>query len=135
MEGHFVYCICCKAMGLAGISGRAGPGNEAFWMKRMTDFDRDVYEAVKRIPEGCVATYGQIAELSGHPRAARAVGNALHRNTDPDVVPCFRVVSASGRMAPGFCFGGPFEQAKMLRAEGIKVVNLHVDLEEYQWKI
>ena len=100
----------------------------------MTDFERDVYEAVKLIPEGCVATYGQIAELSGHPRAARAVGNALHRNTDSEGVPCFRVVSGTGRMAPGFCFGGPFEQAKMLRAEGVKVVNLHVDLEEYQWK-
>ena len=101
----------------------------------MTDFERRVYEAVMKIPEGCVATYGQIAELAGYPRAARAVGNALHKNDDPERVKCHRVVSSSGAMAPGFCFGGPFEQVRRLQAEGVRVVNFRVDLEEYGWKI
>ena len=52
-----------------------------------------VYEQVKKIPHGKVATYGQIACLCGSPRASRAVGYALHFNPDPKHVPCFRVVN------------------------------------------
>ena len=62
----------------------------------MTDFERAVYDAVKRIPEGKVATYGQIARLAGYPGSARAVGNALHKNPDEKNIPCHRVVNASG---------------------------------------
>ncbi|MBQ9480653.1 MAG: MGMT family protein, partial [Clostridia bacterium] len=47
-----------------------------------------IYEAVKSIPRGKVATYGQIAAMVGHPRAARLVGNALHANPEPGVIPC-----------------------------------------------
>ena len=43
-----------------------------------------IYSAVKKIPRGCVATYGQIAELAGDRKMARAVGNALHKNPDPE---------------------------------------------------
>lgn len=50
-----------------------------------------IYEAVKKIPKGHVATYGQIAEMAGNPRMSRAVGNALHKNPDPLHIPCFRV--------------------------------------------
>ena len=50
-----------------------------------------IYEAVKRIPKGHVATYGKIAEMAGDHRMARAVGNALHKNPDPEHIPCFRV--------------------------------------------
>ena len=97
----------------------------------MTDFERDVYEAVKLIPEGKVATYGQIAELSGHPRAARAVGNALHKNPDETNVHCHRVVNSDGRLARSFGFGGQDEQRRRLIAEGVYVVNYRVELEEY----
>lgn len=48
-----------------------------------------IYEAVKKIPKGHVATYGQIAEMAGNPRMSRAVGNALHKNPDPLHIPCF----------------------------------------------
>lgn len=48
-----------------------------------------IYEAVKRIPKGHVATYGKIAEMAGDHRMARAVGNALHKNPDPEHIPCF----------------------------------------------
>ena len=52
---------------------------------------RRIYEAVRKIPRGHVATYAQIAELAGDRKMARAVGNALHKNPDPDNIPCFRV--------------------------------------------
>ena len=97
----------------------------------MTDFERAVYEAVKLIPEGYVATYGQIAELAGYPRAARAVGNALHKNPDETNVRCHRVVNADGRLARNFGFGGPEEQRRRLMAEGVYVMDGAVDLNDY----
>ena len=94
-----------------------------------------IYEAVKKIPKGKVATYGQIAELAGDKRMARAVGNALHKNPDPDNIPCFRVVNVKGELAGEFAFGGAGEQAKLLEADGIEVTDGRVDLEKYQWKL
>ena len=92
-----------------------------------------IYEAVKQIPKGRVATYGRIAELAGDRKMARAVGNALHKNPEPDGIPCFRVVNAKGECSGSFAFGGPDEQAKRLREDGIEVVNNRVDLEKYGW--
>ena len=66
-----------------------------------------IYEAVKRIPYGHVATYAQVAEAAGDRNMARAVGNALHKNPDPEHIPCFRVVNAKGELAGEFAFGGP----------------------------
>lgn len=97
-------------------------------------FQTDVYEAVKTVPHGKVATYAQIALMSGHRGAARAVGNALHVNPYFGSVPCHRVVNASGRTAPDFAFGGADAQARMLREEGVKVSDGRVDLEKYQWR-
>ena len=57
---------------------------------------RRIYEAVKKIPRGKVATYGQVAEMAGNKKMARAVGNALHKNPDPEKIPCYRVVNAKG---------------------------------------
>ncbi len=93
-----------------------------------------IYEAVKKIPYGTVATYSQIAELAGDRKMARAVGNALHKNPDPENIPCFRVVNARGELAGEFAFGGAGEQAKLLEAEGITVTDGKVDLNIYQWK-
>ena len=94
---------------------------------------RRIYEAVKRIPYGRVATYSQVAELAGDRKMARAVGNALHKNPDPDGIPCFRVVNAKGELAGEFAFGGVGEQAKRLAAEGVEGTNGVVDLSKYQW--
>ena len=94
---------------------------------------RRIYEAVKRIPYGRVATYSQVAELAGDRKMARAVGNALHKNPDPDGIPCFRVVNAKGELAGAFAFGGAGVQAKLLAAEGVEVTNDRVDLSKYQW--
>lgn len=90
-----------------------------------------IYEAVKKIPKGRVATYSQIAELAGDKKMARAVGNALHKNPEPDVIPCFRVVNAKGQLSGNFAFGGENAQAKLLEADGVKVIDGKVDLEEY----
>ena len=90
-----------------------------------------IYEAVKKIPRGRVATYGQIAELAGDKKMARAVGNALHHNPDPDKIPCYRVVNAKGELSGAFAFGGIHSQEALLRADGIEVVDGRVDLTKY----
>ena len=92
---------------------------------------RRIYEAVKKIPHGKVATYGQVAAMAGNPKMSRAVGNALHKNPDPDNIPCYRVVNAKGELAGAFAFGGADVQANLLRADGIEVINNKVDLAKY----
>ena len=94
-----------------------------------------IYEAVKRIPKGHVATYGKSAEMAGDHRMARAVGNALHKNPDPEHIPCFRVVNAKGELAGAFAFGGANVQEQLLAADGIMVGDGRVDLETYGMKL
>lgn len=90
-----------------------------------------IYEAVKKIPKGRVATYGQVAEMAGDRKMARAVGNALHKNPDPGTIPCYRVVNAKGELSGEFAFGGAGAQARLLEADGIEVADGKVDLEKY----
>ena len=94
-----------------------------------------IYEAVKKIPAGCVATYGQVAEMAGDKKMARAVGNALHKNPDPVNIPCFRVVNAKGECSGAFAFGGAESQAERLRADGVEVIDGKVDLKKYGIRI
>lgn len=93
-----------------------------------------IYEAVKKIPKGKVATYGQIAKMAGNERMSRAVGNALHKNPEPDKIPCYKVVNSKRELASEFVFGGRDVQAKLLEADGIEVVNNKVDLNKYGMK-
>ena len=90
-----------------------------------------IYEAVKRIPKGKVASYSQVAAMAGNPRMCRAVGNALHHNPDPENIPCYRVVNAKGELSVAYAFGGADEQERRLAADGIPVINGKVDLEKY----
>ena len=92
-----------------------------------------IYEAVRKIPKGRVASYGTIARLAGEPKMARAVGNALHKNPDPDGTPCFRVVNAKGELAGEFAFGGPGRQADLLLMDGVEVRDGRVNMEKYGW--
>lgn len=97
----------------------------------MTEFTRRVYETVKAIPSGRVASYGQIAQLAGNVRGARGVGFALHRNPEPGVIPCHRVVFADGSLAPGFAFGGADAQRRLLKEEGVAFLpdgRVHMEL-------
>ncbi len=99
-------------------------------------FFAQAYEIVKQIPEGRVATYGQIARMMGHPRSARYVGYAMHASPGMrEGVPCHRVVFADGSLARGFAFGGPGIQRQMLEEEGIIFLpDGKVDLAQCQWE-
>lgn len=93
-----------------------------------------IYDVVKRIPIGKVATYGQVARLAGNPRWARVVGYALHNNPSPGLIPCHRVVNRRGEVSRAFAFGGENRQIELLRAEGVKFEDGRVDLESCQWR-
>lgn len=94
----------------------------------------EVYEVVKQIPKGKVATYGQIAKILGNPRRSQIVGYALHDNPDPSTIPCHRVVNRFGMVCTGFAFGGEKEQRKLLEAEGIVFEkDGTIDLKKHQW--
>ena len=86
-------------------------------------FRARVLSAVRRIPPGRVATYGDIAAVAGSPRASRAVGNILRECRSP-AVPCHRVIAAGGRLG-GFG-GSPQLKRELLRAEGIPVIGNRV---------
>lgn len=94
----------------------------------MTAFERSVYEEVKKIPKGRVATYRQIARILGRPRGGRAVGNALNKNIFSNV-PCHRVVRADGSVG-GYAWGMQ-EKINVLRREGVRVESNRIDLISY----
>lgn len=94
------------------------------------NYREKVYKLVSKIPYGKVTTYGAIGkELHMSPRT---VGTALHLNPYERKVPCHRVVNRDGRVAPGFAFGGPGVQRKLLEQEGVKFIDeTHVDLKNF----
>ena len=92
-----------------------------------------IYEQVRRVPKGKVATYGQIAALAGNPRWSRVVGYALHVNPEPGTIPCHRIVDRNGRLSPAFAFGGINMQEQLLKSEGVEVKNGHVDVEKREF--
>lgn len=80
-------------------------------------------------------TYGQVAMMAGNEKMSRAVGNALHKNPDPGLIPCYRVVNSKGQLSGEFAFGGAGAQQKLLEADGIEVVDSRVDLSKYGMKL
>ncbi|HCQ28539.1 MAG TPA: hypothetical protein DIU40_08200 [Ruminococcaceae bacterium] len=102
-------------------------------IKIMT-LNEEIYKTVMKIPYGKVATYGQIATICGNPYYARAVGNALHKNPNPQKIPCYRVVNSKGKLTENFAFGGLKVQSDLLISEGIEVIDGRVNLEKYQWR-
>ena len=93
------------------------------------DLIYEVLSVVEEIPEGRVATYGQIAALIGRDRNARLVGKILSMSEYYGEYPCHRVVNHAGRTAPGFV-----AQKQLRLEEGVEFrVNGCVDLEKYQW--
>ena len=100
-------------------------------MKRVLQDDLiyEILSVVEEIPEGHVATYGQIARLIGRDKNARLVGKVLGMSEYYGKYPCHRVVNHAGRMAPGWR-----EQGDLLRDEGIVLKDAtHVDLKKYRW--
>lgn len=95
---------------------------------------RRIYAAVRRIPRGRVATYGQIAELAGYPRQPRLVGYALHALTEDSAVPWHRVINAQGRLSLRTA-GAGLTQRLRLEQEGVRFRGRgRVDLEIYGWR-
>ena len=93
-----------------------------------------IYDVVKQIPKGTVATYGQVAALAGNKRWSRVVGYALHVNPDPENIPCHRVVNRLGEVSKAFAFGGENRQIELLKNEGVSFEEGRVDLKKYGWK-
>lgn len=82
----------------------------------MTSFQEKVYREVRKIPKGATRTYKQIAKAIGHPKAFRAVGNALNKNPDLKTIPCHRVIRSDGRIG-GYRFGAK-KKRTLLEREG-----------------
>lgn len=129
----------------------------------MNTFEK-IYNVIRQIPEGKVASYGQIAELAGNRRWSRVVGYALHAVPDGSDIPCHRVVTKDGRVSRVFesCesirkelpVSGPVgcqsirrklpvagsgdaegnRQVKLLEEEGVEFIDGHVDMKNYQWR-
>jgi methylated-DNA-protein-cysteine methyltransferase-like protein len=110
-------------------------------MKQPLNFYEQVYAVVRRIPRGKVTSYGRVAAMLGRPRAARAVGYALHALTDKQGDPAYagvpwqRVVNSQGRISIVNRDNSPGRQAALLREEGVVVSDtLKIDLDMYLWK-
>ena len=98
----------------------------------MNTFEK-IYEVVRSIPKGKVASYGQVALMAGNPRWSRVVGYALHTNPSPGEIPCHRVVRKDGRVAQSFAFGGENVQKMLLEAEGVSFVDeFTVDMKKHR---
>lgn len=98
------------------------------------DFTKAVYDVVETIPEGTVATYGQVAEMANFPGKAREVGVVMSRVQNEQHLPCHRIVNKTGMMSPEYAFGGQEKQRKMLEKEGIRFKsNGTVDMERFQF--
>ena len=93
------------------------------------DLIYEILSVVEEIPEGCVATYGQIARLTGREKNARLVGRVLSMAEYYGRYPCHRVVNHAGRLAPGW-----WEQGRLLQEEGVGLKDaMHVDMKKYAW--
>lgn len=93
-------------------------------------FASRVEQVLLQVPPGRVVTYGGLALLAGRPRAARAVGMLMARNPYGELLPCHRVVSASGELSSR---SFRQEQARRLQEEGVEVTDYRVDLSRYGW--
>jgi methylated-DNA-protein-cysteine methyltransferase-like protein len=97
-------------------------------------FFQRVYDVVRMIPSGKVATYGQIAALLEHPRAARTVGWALHSTPAGVDIPWHRVINSSGYVSTAWVADPPDLQRRLLEAEGVVFDEQgHVDLQRFGW--
>ncbi len=94
-----------------------------------------IYRVVRRIPQGRVATYGQVASLAGLAGHARQVGYALHALPQGTVVPWHRVVNAAGRISTRATPGGELVQRVLLEREGISLDSRgKVPLDQHRWR-
>lgn len=86
-----------------------------------TKFQHDVWYALTQIPRGKIVTYSELAKMSGHPNAVRAVANAVGRNPMPPTIPCHRVVRSDGHIGGYSAPGGIAAKRALLHAEGVNI--------------
>ena len=103
---------------LADLGADACMESVALDMQRITDFQRRVYAATRRIPPGQTRTYGELASELGNKNSARAVGHALGLNPFAPIVPCHRVLGAAGKPCGFSAHGGVVTKLRMLQTEG-----------------
>src|SRR5438045_2838005 len=103
-------------------------------MKSSKSFRDTIYDLTKQIPQGKVATYGQLAALAGSPDAARAVGMCMKTNPHPEIVPCYKVVASDGSLT-GYSAGeGILTKKKKLLSDGVVFLDNKVALKKSQWQ-
>lgn len=103
------------------LEGERSAFDLAVDLRFLTDFQRQVLLAAAQVPRGQVATYGEIARQIGHPRAARAVGQALGHNPVPIIIPCHRILATDGSLGGYSGRGGLRTKARLLALEGAPV--------------
>ena len=99
----------------------------------MTDHQKRVYKITSLLPSGFVLTYKRLAQLSGV-KNPRVVGTILHKNKDPDNIPCHRVIHSDGSLAISYAFGGIKAQEKKLKEEKVEFTNQKVSLVKCLWQ-
>lgn len=93
-----------------------------------------IWATIRDIPRGCVASYGQVAEIAGVPRGARQVGYALRHLPKGHDVPWHRVIRSSGRIAFEKSSRAYKEQSKRLMMEDVVILNGRIDMQKYRWQ-
>ena len=121
-------CKCSKGIETDALRNAAKQINEYLDGKRKTfdialepngtDFQKKVWEELRKVPYGTTVTYGQLAAKIGKPKAARAVGSAMNKNPILIVQPCHRVVGSDGSLT-GFAIGLDVKK-RLLDLEGVK---------------
>ncbi len=97
-------------------------------------YQEKIWQVVSMIPEGKVATYGQVAELAGLPRMARAVGRTLSQLPKDTQLPWFRVINAKGMISFPAESDAYKRQKSLLEADGITLLKGKVPLKTYRWQ-
>lgn len=95
-------------------------------------FYESCYKVLRKVPKGKVTTYKEIARALNS-KAYRAVGSAMNKNPYAPIVPCHRVVNSEGNVG-GF-FSGKNIKIKLLKSEGIEIVNNKIDLKKYFYRL
>ena len=93
-----------------------------------------IWDTIRDVPKGSVASYGQIAEVAGIPRGARQVGYALRHLPDEHNVPWHRIIQASGKIAFDKDTAQYEEQKKRLMMDDVAVISGRIDMQKYRWQ-
>ncbi|MCB9833267.1 MAG: methylated-DNA--[protein]-cysteine S-methyltransferase [Planctomycetes bacterium] len=86
----------------------------------LSEFQREVYRSLRRVPAGRTISYGELAAAAGRPRAARGVGVCMRKNPFPPIVPCHRVLGSNGALTGFSAVGGVDFKRRMLAMEGVE---------------